>query len=78
MGIISPVLLGVCRYMDRIVQRIRVVASDREGYALVVQTIDVIGKEYKYEVKTEDVEVFIDELDKQFKQMMKELLKGFE
>lgn len=62
--------------MDSIRQKIRVVESDKEGYAYVYQSIPVLSvEEYRYEVRVEDVGVLIQELDRRFKDMMGGILK---
>ena len=58
-----------------IVQKIRVEASDKDGYAVVIQSVPSVSPmEYRYEVQVGMVEQLIDALDNSFKQAVESML----
>lgn len=60
--------------MMRVVQKIRVVASETEGCAIVIQGMPFEMGEYQYEVLIESVEEFVNKLDRMFKDNIKNVL----
>lgn len=61
--------------MEQVVQKIKVVASDKDGMAVVIQSIPMVStREYRYEVEIGMVEQLVDELDRQFKDSVKSIL----